>query len=85
MRGVVPLPGGLVLGVTDKDNSARVIDGKTGEVKATIPVGRQPETTSYDPSTGLAVVMAVSAEATLIDAKELKAGGHDFGCRHSRR
>jgi hypothetical protein len=73
--GVTTLPGGLVLGVTDKSATATIIDGKTGAVKWTVPVGRQPETTSYDPSTGLAIVMSVSAEATLIDPKEGKAVG----------
>jgi YVTN family beta-propeller protein len=76
VRGVVPVPGtGLVLGVTDKSNTATIIDGATGAVKAEVPVGRQPETASYDPSTGLVSVMAVSADVTLIDAKAGKAVG----------
>ncbi|MDB5367867.1 MAG: gluconolactonase [Rhodospirillales bacterium] len=75
VRGIASLPGGLVLGVTDKNNTATIIDGATGTVKGEVPVGRQPETTSYDPSSGLAVVMAVSADVTLIDPKQLKAVG----------
>jgi DNA-binding beta-propeller fold protein YncE len=74
---IVPLDGGLVLGVTvGGDNSFKFIDARSGATLASVPTGVGPDSAMYDAKNGLVIVAAHKAgEVDLIDPKSRKSVG----------
>ena len=68
-HGVLAIPGSrLVLASNGHADSAILFDGLTGQVKATLPVGRKPDAIAWDPATRTAWVMdAGSGEISVVD------------------
>ena len=67
-HAVVPLPGGMLLVTSGRDNTARLFDTKAGREVAKIAVGSDPDAAFYDPATGHAVVMnAKGGTVSVID------------------
>lgn len=70
LHAVLPLPDGKVLSTNGGSNTATLFEGATGKVIATIPTGQKPDGATYDPSSGLALVMdGKDGDATLVDPK----------------
>jgi DNA-binding beta-propeller fold protein YncE len=58
------------------DNTAKIIDAKSGAILASIPAAADTDSASYDPATGLVVVIGGgSGEITLVDPRAMKAVG----------
>jgi DNA-binding beta-propeller fold protein YncE len=78
-RGHEPLilDGGAELLVTDSgSNTAHLADALTGKILADIPTGQKPDGATFDPSSGLALVMnGKSGDITLIDPAKQAAVG----------
>jgi hypothetical protein len=68
---------GSTLLVTDSGtNSAHLVDALTGKALAEIPTDKKPDGATFDPSTGLALVMnGQSGDVTLVDPKTRAAVG----------
>lgn len=67
-HAVVPLPDGMLLVTSGRDNSVRLFDTGTGQEAARIAVGNDPDAAFYDPATRHAVVMnAKSGTVSVID------------------
>lgn len=67
-HAAVPLPGGMLLVTSGRDNTARLFDTKAGQEVAKIAVGNDPDAAFYDPATGHAVVMnAKGGTVSVID------------------
>jgi YVTN family beta-propeller protein len=68
------IPGSADVLVTNGNtNSATIIDGHTGKVRATIPTGKKPDAATYDPATGTLWVMTPGDGAiTVIDPRSAK-------------
>jgi DNA-binding beta-propeller fold protein YncE len=77
LHDVLPVNGGREILVTAGDaNEAFFADAETGEVKARIPTGKNPDATALDPVTGLVLVMDHDGgEVVLIDPEQHKAVG----------
>lgn len=75
MHEPVPLNRGALLLVTDGTaNVAHLIDAATGAAVTDVAVGQKPDAATFDPATGLALVMnGKSSDVTLIDPKSRKA------------
>ena len=73
-HSALAIPGtGDVLVTNGNANSATVIDGRTGQLRATIPTGKKPDAAAYDPATGTVWVMTPGDGAiTVIDPSTLK-------------
>jgi YVTN family beta-propeller protein len=57
-HSALAIPGtGDVLVTNGNANSATVIDGRTGQLRATIPTGKKPDAVAYDPATRTVWVM----------------------------
>jgi YVTN family beta-propeller protein len=76
-HAVVPLRDGTEILVTDGgSNTAEIFDAKTGAPLASIKTGDKPDAATFDPATGLAVVMnGHDGSLTLIDPAARKAVG----------
>jgi DNA-binding beta-propeller fold protein YncE len=76
-HAVLPIPGtGLLLTTNSGDDSARLINAKTGALEASIPTAKGPDGAAWDPATKHAFVMDGRAgEATIIDPASKKAVG----------
>jgi DNA-binding beta-propeller fold protein YncE len=77
LHAVVPVPGADRIVTTNSgDNTAKVIDAKTGAVLASIPAAADTDSAAYDPATGLVVVIGGdSGEITLVDPRAMRAVG----------
>ncbi len=73
-HGILAIPGGdLVLATSGGVGTATLFKGATGEVVATIPVGKNPDAMSWDPVTKTAWVFNPgSHEASVIDPATAK-------------
>lgn len=74
-HAALAIPGtGNVLVTSGNTNQALIIDGRTGQVRATIPTGKKPDAATYDPATGTVWVMTPGDGAiTVVDPKAGKA------------
>ena len=77
LHAVVPVPGtALIVTTNSGDSSARVLAAADGRLLASIPTADDPDGATYDPSTGLVMVIDGDAgEVTMVDAK----GGKSVG------
>jgi DNA-binding beta-propeller fold protein YncE len=77
LHAVVPVPGmDRIVTTNSGDNTAKVVDAKTGAMLASIPAAADADSASYDPATGDVVVIGGdSGEITLVDPKAMKAVG----------
>ncbi|WP_336961408.1 YncE family protein [Sphingobium aquiterrae] len=67
-HAVVPIPGGMLLVTSGRDNSVRLFDTGAAREVARIAVGADPDAAFYDPATGHAVVMnAKGGTVSVID------------------
>ncbi|MGK6320331.1 YncE family protein [Sphingomonas sp. DT-204] len=74
VAAVLSIPGStLMLSTNGKTATATLFDRRTGEVKATIPTGEDPDGAAYDPASGLAFVMNGGAQSvSVIDLAQAK-------------
>lgn len=74
-HAALAIPGTSDLLVTNGNaNTATIIDGRSGELRATIPTGKKPDAAAYDPATRTIWVMTPGDGAiTVIDPVERKA------------
>lgn len=77
LHAAVAVPGtDLIVTTNSGDNSARIISATDGRQLASIPTADDADGASYDPKTGLVVVICGDAGTlTLIDPKAMKAVG----------
>jgi len=77
LHAVVPVPGtDLIVTTNSGDNTARVLAAADGKLIASIPTAKGPDGATFDPSTGLVMVIdGDSGEVTMVDAKAGKAVG----------
>jgi DNA-binding beta-propeller fold protein YncE len=77
LHAAVPVPGTeLIVTTNSGDNSARIISATDGRQLASIPTADDADGASYDPKSGLVVVICGDAGTlTLIDPKAMKAVG----------
>jgi len=77
LHDVLPVNGGHEILVTNGGtNSVAFADAVTGEVKARVPTGKNPDAAAYDPATGLVLVMDHDGgEVVLIDPKAHRSVG----------
>jgi DNA-binding beta-propeller fold protein YncE len=77
LHAVVPVPGmDRIVTTNSGDNTAKVIDTRTGAVLASIATAQDADSAAFDPATGTVVVIGGdSGEITLVDPKSLKAVG----------
>ena len=77
LHAVLPVPDSdLILTTNSGDSTARLINGKTGALVASIPTAKGPDAAVFDPKTGLILVMCGDAgEIVLIDPKAAVAVG----------
>lgn len=67
---------GLLVTTNGGNNTATVFDGKSGQVKASVPTGKMPDAAAYDAKTGLVAIMNHrGGTVTLIDPKSASAAG----------
>ena len=73
-HAALAIPGtGEVLVTNGNANSATIVDGLTGRIRATIPTGNKPDAAAYDAATGTVWVMTPGDGAiTVIDPKSAK-------------
>jgi hypothetical protein len=72
-HAAVPIPGGLLLVTSGRDDSVRLLDTHDGHELAKIAVGSDPDAAFYDPETGQAVVMnAKGGTVSMIDVAAKK-------------
>lgn len=70
VHAVIALPDGRILATNGAANTATLINGVTGRVEATVPVGADPDAAVYDPATHAAFVMnAHSGDISVIDLR----------------
>ncbi|HWJ37193.1 MAG TPA: YncE family protein [Sphingomicrobium sp.] len=74
-HAALAIPGsGNVLVTSGNANQAIIMDGRTGQVRATIPTGKKPDAAAYDPATKTVWVMTPGDGAiTVVDPKAGKA------------
>lgn len=74
-HAALAIPGTHEVLVTNGNaNNAQIIDGRTGQIRATIPTGRKPDGAAYDPATRTLWVMTPGDGAiTVIDPASAKA------------
>jgi YVTN family beta-propeller protein len=76
LHDAMPVNGGSEVLVTDGGaNTVAFIDAKTGNPVATISAGKGPDSATFEPKTGLALVMDHAGQMTLIDPKAHKVEG----------
>jgi len=77
LHAVVPVPGtDLVVTTNSGDNTAKILDAKSGKLLASIPTATDADGAVYDRSSGLVLVICGDAgQVTLIDPKARKAVG----------
>jgi DNA-binding beta-propeller fold protein YncE len=77
LHAVVPVPGtDLIVTTNSGDDSARVLAAADGKLIASIPTAKGPDGATYDPSTGLVMVIDGDAgQVTMVDAKAGKSVG----------
>src|ERR1700722_20168925 len=77
LHAAVPVPGTeLIVTTNSGDNSARIVSATDGRQLASIPTAKDADGASYDPKSGLVVVICGDAGTlTLIDPKAMKAVG----------
>ncbi|HXV00267.1 MAG TPA: hypothetical protein VG166_07200 [Caulobacteraceae bacterium] len=75
LHSVVPVPGLNRLVTTNSgDNTAKVLDASTGALLASIPAPADADSASYDPGSGLVVVIGGdSGQVALVDPRAMKA------------
>jgi DNA-binding beta-propeller fold protein YncE len=75
LHAAVPVPGtDLIVTTNSGDNTAKIISAKDGHLLASIPTASDADGASYDPKSGLVVVICGDAGTlTLIDPKAMKA------------
>lgn len=73
----LPVNGGREILVTNGGtDTAAIADARTGAIVASIPVGKGPDAATYDPHSGLVLVMDhAGGEVTLVDPKARRAAG----------
>ena len=68
MHESLPLPGGRLLVTDGTANVAHIIDGSSGATIVDVPVGEKPDSATFDPATGLALVMnGRSGDVSFVD------------------
>jgi DNA-binding beta-propeller fold protein YncE len=74
-HAALAIPGTHEVIVTNGNaNNAVILDGRTGQVRATIPTGKKPDAVAYDPATGTLWVMTPGDGAiTVVDPSSAKA------------
>lgn len=77
IHAALPINGGdQVLITNGRANTVAIVDAVTGASLAVIPAGKNPDAATFDPATGLVLVMDHSGgDITLIDPKARKAVG----------
>jgi len=77
VHGILPIPGAhLIVSANEDTNSAMLLDEATGKTLETIPVGKHPDSTTFDPKTGLVTVINQDGgDATLVDVKKRAVAG----------
>jgi len=77
LHAVVPVPGmDRIVTTNSGDNTAKVIDTRSGALLASIPTAQDADSAAFDPATGMVVVIGGdSGEITLVDPKALRAVG----------
>jgi DNA-binding beta-propeller fold protein YncE len=77
VHGILPIGDtGTIISANEDTNSAIIFDGKTGKELAIIKVGNHPDSVTFDPKSGLAVVINQDGgDATLVDVKAQKVVG----------
>ena len=77
LHAVVPVPGtDLIVTTNSGDDTARVLAAADGKLIASIPTAKGPDGATFDPSTGMVMVIdGDSGEVTMVDAKAGKAVG----------
>lgn len=73
-HSALAIPGtGEVLVTNGNANNATIIDGRTGQLRATIPTGKKPDAAAYDPATRTLWVMTPGDGAiTVVDPATAK-------------
>jgi DNA-binding beta-propeller fold protein YncE len=72
----MPLPDGRMLITNGAAGTAVIANGETGAPEATIPVGKDPDGATFDPATGMVLIMnADSGDISLVDPKTDKEAG----------
>ena len=77
VHGILPIPGTqMIISANEGTNTAMLFDEASGKTLASIPVGKHPDSITFDPKTGLAVVINQDGgDATLVDVKKREAAG----------
>jgi DNA-binding beta-propeller fold protein YncE len=77
LHSATPVPGtDLIVTTNSGDNTARVLSALDGHQLASIPTAEDPDGATYDPKTGLVIVVGSdSGTLTFIDPKAMKAVG----------
>jgi len=77
LHAVVPVPGtDLIVTTNSGDKSARVLSAADGKLIASIPTADDPDGATYDPSTGLVMVVnGAAGQVTMVDPKAGKSVG----------
>ncbi|MDQ2861609.1 MAG: PQQ-binding-like beta-propeller repeat protein, partial [Pseudomonadota bacterium] len=77
LHAVVSVPGTeLIVTTNSGDDTARVLSAADGKLIASIPTAKGPDGATYDPSSGLVMVIdGDSGEVTMVDPKAGKAVG----------
>jgi DNA-binding beta-propeller fold protein YncE len=77
VHGILPIPRAhMLISANEDTNSAMLFEEGTGKTVAAIPVGKHPDSITFDPKTGLAVVIDQDGgDATLVDVKKRMAVG----------
>jgi DNA-binding beta-propeller fold protein YncE len=77
VHGILPIPGThMLISANEDTNAAMLFDGGGGKALAIIPAGKHPDSATFDPKTGLVVVINQDGgDATLIDVKARAAVG----------
>ena len=67
---------GLVVSTNGEKNTATVFEGKSGQVKGSVPTGKMPDAAAYESKTGLVAIMNHrGGTVTLLDPKSGSAAG----------
>jgi DNA-binding beta-propeller fold protein YncE len=76
VHGVAPLTGGLAAASNGDDDTVAIFDGRSGDVVATIPAGKGPDSIVLDPWSGLlAVTDEDGGQISLIDPVKRRPAG----------
>jgi DNA-binding beta-propeller fold protein YncE len=77
VHGILPVPRAhMIVSANEDTNSAMLFEEETGKTVASVPVGKHPDSVTYDPKSRLVTVINQDGgDATLVDVKKRAAVG----------